>query len=94
MMVKCVVCVIPLPDSTQRRRLCITSSEQVLLVVCEFVERRCPVLIDQLLSSAAEKCFACRECFSSAERVLKLRSLAEEERKLQAAMLTLARLKY
>ena len=56
--------------------------EQVLLFVRKFVERQCPVSIDWLLSSTAEQCFACRKCFSSAERVLKLRSLAEEERKL------------
>ena len=80
MMAKCVVCAILLPDSTQRHRLCI-SLEQVLLVVSEFVEWVCPVSIDQLLSSAGEKCFACQKYFSSAERVFKLRrSLTEEER--------------
>ena len=51
--------------------------------------------INQLLSSAGEKCFACQKCFLSAERVFKLRrSLAEEERKLQVAMLTLASFEY
>ena len=86
------MCAIPLPDSTQRR-LC-TNLEQVLLVVCEFIVQRCPVSIRPVAVECGKEMLCLPEVLFLS-RVLKLRkSLAEEECKLQAALLMLASFEY
>ncbi len=85
-MAKCVVCASS--DSTLKRRLLYSStSEHVIPVFRDLIQRRCPLSVDKLLPTSGTNVFSCRKYFRQAEKVLRLRqNLVQEQGELQAAV--------